>query len=96
MAGASTGKISGGANTSHSSRISGFYTEFGKIGKIVPKMLRISEKVPHKCSKFGIFMEFYYFSHENVPIFTSPPLFSDAPAAGYRLIVVALLGQLEP
>ena len=66
--GASKGKISGGANTSNSSRISGFYPEFGKISKIVPNMYRISEKLPQKCSKFENFMEFYY-SHRKCPIF---------------------------
>ena len=39
--GASTGKIKVGANIFHSSRISGFWRKFGKIGKLVPKMLQI-------------------------------------------------------
>ena len=73
-AGASTGKISGRANTSHSSQISGYYTEFGKIGKIVLEMLRILEKMPQKGYKYGNFNEILLFFPQKGPNFTFFPV----------------------
>ena len=69
----STGKISGGLIPLTPPKFRDFIPNSVKSVKLDQKMLQISEKVPHKYCKFGIFMEFYYFSLENVPIFSFFP-----------------------
>ena len=64
-------------HTSHWSRITGFCPVYGNIGKSSRKKLRITgilAKLSQKCSKLGLFVEFYNFLHENVPNFTFFPV----------------------
>ena len=64
-------------HTSHWSRITGFCPVYGNISKSSRKRLRITgilAKLSQKCSKLGLFVEFYNFSLENVPNFTFFPV----------------------